>query len=192
MFDDCKKKKKRLIITSVGENTEKLQLLYIANGNVKQHSCLENGFSSVQFSSVALPKLLYELGSSLLPMRLYVYAQCVQLSVTQWSVACQAPLSMGFSRQEYQSGLSFHTPGNLPDPGIKPVSSALAGGFFTTKKDTQKGATQKDTYEVRKHTFTQRFVHECSFQKQSKCSSTHAWIMCTVCLYNGTYFGNKS
>ena len=43
---------------------------------------------------------------------------------------CQAPLSMGFPRQEYQSGLSFPSPGDLPDPGIKPASPALASGFF--------------------------------------------------------------
>ena len=52
-----------------------------------------------------------------------------------WTVACQAPLSMGFPRQEYRSGLSCPPPGDLPDPGIKPMShasSALAGGFFTT------------------------------------------------------------
>ena len=49
------------------------------------------------------------------------------------TVAHQAPLSMGFSRQEYWSGLSFPPPGDLPDPGIEPVSSALAGGFFTTE-----------------------------------------------------------
>ena len=47
--------------------------------------------------------------------------------------ACQAPLSMEFSRQEYWSGLPFSTPGALPDPGIKPVSPALAGEFFTTE-----------------------------------------------------------
>ena len=51
-------------------------------------------------------------------------------------VALQALLSMGFSRQEYQSGLSSPSPGDLPDPGIKPAflaSLALAGGFFTTE-----------------------------------------------------------
>ena len=42
------------------------------------------------------------------------------------------PLLMEFSRQGYWSGLPFHTPGNLPDPGIEPASPALAGGFFTT------------------------------------------------------------
>ena len=44
-------------------------------------------------------------------------------SVTPWTVAHQAPLSMGFSRQEYWSGLSFPSPGDLPDPGIKPRSA---------------------------------------------------------------------
>ena len=55
---------------------------------------------------------------------------CVQLFVT-----CQAPLSMGFSRQEYWSRLPFLSPGDLPDPGIEPASRtspALAAGFFTT------------------------------------------------------------
>ena len=52
----------------------------------------------------------------------------VQLS---WTVACQAPLSMRFPRQEYWSGLPFSSPGDLPNPGTEPVSSALAGGFIT-------------------------------------------------------------
>ena len=60
---------------------------------------------------------------------------CVWLSATLWSVAHQAPLSMGFSRQEYWSGLPCLPPGDLSDPGIKPaslMSPALAGGFITT------------------------------------------------------------
>ena len=47
-------------------------------------------------------------------------------------IACQAPLSMEFSRQEYWNGLPFRPPADLPDPGIKALSLALAGGFFTT------------------------------------------------------------
>ena len=57
----------------------------------------------------------------------------VQLFVTPWIVARQAPLSMGFSRHKYWNGVPF--PGPLPDPRIKPaplMSPALAGGFFTT------------------------------------------------------------
>ena len=51
---------------------------------------------------------------------------------TPWTVAYQAPLSLGFYRQKYWSRLPFPSPEDLPDPGIKPVSPALAGGFFTT------------------------------------------------------------
>ena len=57
---------------------------------------------------------------------------CVQLFATPWTVAHQAPLSTGFSRQEYWSGLPCPLPGDLTDPAIKPVSltsPALAGGF---------------------------------------------------------------
>ena len=53
---------------------------------------------------------------------------------TLWTVACQALLSMGFSRQEYWSGLPCPAPGDLPDPGIESASltsPALIGGFFT-------------------------------------------------------------
>ena len=57
----------------------------------------------------------------------------VWLFVTPWTVAYQAPLSKGFSRQEYWSGLPFPSPGYLPNPGLEPVSLALAGGFFTTE-----------------------------------------------------------
>ena len=57
-------------------------------------------------------------------------------SATPWTVALQAPLSVGFSRQVYWSGLPFPTSGHLPDPGIEPsslVSPVMAGGFFTTE-----------------------------------------------------------
>ena len=59
----------------------------------------------------------------------------VRLFATLWTVAHEAPLSMGFSRQEYWSGLPCPPPGDLPDPGIEPtslMSPALAGGFFTS------------------------------------------------------------
>ena len=52
---------------------------------------------------------------------------------TPWTVARQAPLSVGFSRQEYWSGLPFPSPGDLRIPGIKPVSPASAGGFYTAE-----------------------------------------------------------
>ena len=52
-------------------------------------------------------------------------------SLRLWTVAHQAPLSMGFPRQEYWSGLPFPSPGDLPNPGIKLASPALPGKFFT-------------------------------------------------------------
>ena len=59
----------------------------------------------------------------------------VQLFVTLWTVACQAPMSMGFSTQDYWSGLPCLPSGDLPDSGMESVSRrfpALAGRFFTT------------------------------------------------------------
>ena len=63
-------------------------------------------------------------------------AQSCATLVTPWTVALQAPVSMGFPRQEYWSGLPFPSPGELPNPGIETeslTSPALAGGFFTTE-----------------------------------------------------------
>ena len=68
--------------------------------------------------------------------RAQVLQSCpTRLSATPWTVAHQAPLSMGFSRQEYWSGLPCPPPGDLPHPGIEPTSlrsPVLAGGLFTT------------------------------------------------------------
>ena len=55
----------------------------------------------------------------------------------------QAPLFMGFSRQEYGSGLPCPSPGDLPDTGIEPLSPALAGGFFTTEPPGKPMANQR-------------------------------------------------
>ena len=66
----------------------------------------------------------------------YVCAQWfshVWLRVTPWTAACQTPLSMESSRQEHWSRLPFPPPGELPDPGIEPVSPASAASFFTTE-----------------------------------------------------------
>ena len=71
----------------------------------------------------------------------------VQLFVALWTVAHQAPLCMGFSRQEYWNGLPCPPPGDLPHPGIKLaslMSPALVGGFCTTGiKETQIGITTR-------------------------------------------------
>ena len=58
--------------------------------------------------------------------------------MTPWTVACQAPLSKGFPRQEYWSGLLFPSSEDLPDPGLEPESLALAVWFFTTEPPAAK------------------------------------------------------
>ena len=71
-----------------------------------------------------------------LPFQIACIPSRVQLCVTLRTVAHQAPLSVGFSRQEYWSGLPFPYPEDLPDPGVDPVSLtslAFAGEFFTTR-----------------------------------------------------------
>ena len=57
---------------------------------------------------------------------------CVLLFATLWTVPHQAPLSLGFSRQEYWNGLLCPPPGDTPIPRIEPVSVSCKGGFFTT------------------------------------------------------------
>ena len=74
----------------------------------------------------------YSLGLYTISLNLWItcrararHFSCVLLFVTPWTVACQAPLSMGFPRQEYWDGLPFPSPEDLPNPGIKPTSPAL-------------------------------------------------------------------
>ena len=75
-----------------------------------------------------------------------VIKSCLTLgTLTPWTVARQAPLSMGFPRQEFWSGLPFPSPGELPDPGIEPESPALQAeacsvvGFFVVLLGFRKG-----------------------------------------------------
>ena len=65
---------------------------------------------------------------------LFSYSVVSCCFMTSWTIAHQAPLLVGFLRQEYWSGLPFPSPGDLPYPGMEPVSPALASGFFTTKR----------------------------------------------------------
>ena len=78
----------------------------------------------------------------------------VQLFATPWTVARQAPLSMGFPRLEYWSGLPFPIPGDLLDPGIEPMSPALAGGLpFTPGAtwETQERGYLFYTHDIRQY-----------------------------------------
>ena len=64
---------------------------------------------------------------------LVVFAKSCLTLAPPWTVACQAPLSMGFSRQEYWSELPFPSPGDLPNPGIEPGSPALQADSLPTE-----------------------------------------------------------
>ena len=64
---------------------------------------------------------------------------CVRLFANPWTVAYQAPLFMEFFKQEHWKGLPFPPPGGLLDPGIKPVSPALAGRFLTIEPPGKSG-----------------------------------------------------
>ena len=82
-------------------------------------------FFSTGLTLITVDKLFY---FWTLYINIYVCAQslhCVQLFATPWTTVCQVPLSMGFSREEYWSGLPFPPPGHLPNPGIEPGSPAF-------------------------------------------------------------------
>ena len=88
---------------------------------------------------------------------------CVRFFVTLWTVALQAPLSMGFSRQEYWSGLPCPPPGDLSDPGIEPTSlmfAASAGRFFTVSA-TWEAPKQLSNTPVLVHSEIRRSKKKC-------------------------------
>ena len=98
--------------------------------NYKKQSIL-SGWSTLEMEEnhqeVKVGCVIFVCGCVLSPL------SCVRLLVTPWTVACQAPVSTGFSRQEHWSGLPCPRPGDLPDPGLSLCPSpGLAGGFFTT------------------------------------------------------------
>ena len=88
-----------------------------------------------KINMVCLGRGLKERGQVMVPKLWACVLSCsvVSDSLRPHGLGLQAPLSMGFPRQEYWSGLPFPPPGVLPDPKIKPASPARAGGFFTTE-----------------------------------------------------------
>ena len=93
----------------------------------------------------------------------------VQLFVILWTIAHQAPLSMGFSRQEYWSEFPCSPPGNLPDPGIESkslMSPALAGRFFNTSA----------TWEILGVVYGLYYVEICSCSSYFLESFYHRWV----------------
>ena len=94
--------------------------------------------------------------------------------VTPWTVTCQAPLFMGFPRQEYWSGLPFLSPGNLSNPGIEPASSALAREFFTTETSGKPSHTEHGS--INHITASLLLMYESLLEKaMAPHSSTLAW-----------------
>ena len=95
---------------------------------------MNHGIAFYIFQEQVLMELRRALSSLLYMKFIAVYLLSVSFVIT-WTVARQAPLSMAFLLQEYRSGLPFPYPGDLPDlnPGLKPASPELAGGFFAIK-----------------------------------------------------------
>ena len=98
---------------------------------------------------------------------------CVRLFATRWTVAHQAPLSMGFSGQEHWSGLPFPSPGDLPDPGIKPRSPALQADTLTSKPPGKPlDMTTLDSILKSRDYFTNKGASSQSYGF----SSSHVWM----------------
>ena len=100
---------------------------------------------------------------------------CVWLFTTPWTIACQVPLSMEFSRQEYWIGLPFPTPVDLPDPGIEPMPPALAGRFFTTVSHEKPSVQNMFSHKLSK-TFMILFIkdtHTLEVKKVDTQTCTH-------------------
>ena len=97
---------------------------------------MPNSFQTQRVMNKIMKKdLLYATGARVLSR-----FSCVRLLVILWTVAHQAPLSKGFSRQEYWSGLPFPSPGNLPHPGIEPRPSELQADSLPSEPPGNKGA----------------------------------------------------
>ena len=125
------------------------------NDNPLQYSCLENpmgrGAWQATVHGVAKSQPWWSFSSNLIilsswtvflqtsfiwksykPLSFLKWSHLVMSDfATPWTIACKAPLSMGFSRQEYWSGLPFPSPGDLPNPGIEPGSTCIIGRRFT-------------------------------------------------------------
>ena len=89
--------------------------------------------------------------------------------------SCQLPPSVGFPMQEYWSGLSFPPPGDLPNPGIQPVSPALPSRFFTTKPPGK--PLIPDSSVISFQLFVDRFINFTDFSQR-----TNFWFHFILCL----------
>ena len=132
------------------------------NTGVGRHALLQGIFPTQGLNPLLLCLLHWQVGSlPLAPLRKPArFLSRVQLFVTPWTLACQAPLSMGLSRQEYWSGLPFPTPGDLPNPGIELGSPALGGpqSRFPLKCTFSHLMTTSPSYQVTDPHFSSLFL----------------------------------
>ena len=119
----------------------------------------------------------------------YLVASVVSDSATPWTVTHQAPLSMGFSRQECWSGLPFLFPGDLPDPGIEPWSPALLL-FIVGATKFLGGSYRRSMFSFLKNcqTIFQKWLFHFAFSlvtsESSKFRLTSLPTLFTICLFN--------
>ena len=121
-------------------------------------------------------------GQFSLCMCVYVLIHYIRLFVIPWTVAHQAPLSIGFSRQEYWSGLACSLPGALPHLGTEPASftsPALSGRFFTASTTTWEAPLLSMVFPNCAHIF---FVFCCSRRCLSRCKHCSKGAQVPACL----------
>ena len=118
----------------------------------------------------------------------------VQLFSTPWTIAYQAPSSMGFSRQEYWSGLPFPSPGDLPHPGIKPGSPALQADTLTSepagKSYNYQYISRIDLHNIQcisrtnlSYNLLTTFPYSLAYFWQPSVCSLFLWLWVFVCLF---------
>ena len=121
----------------------------------------------------------------------------VQLFATPWTVAYQASASMGFSRQEYWSGLPFPSPGDLPDPGTEPGSPTLEADALTSEPPPYDPAIPllgiyPEETKIEKDTHIPMFIAAlftiARTWKQPRCPSTDEWIKKLWYIYTMEYY----
>ena len=104
----------------------------------------------------------------------------VQLFATPWTVAHQAPLSMGFSRQEYWNGLPCLPPGDLPNPGIKPASPALQADSLPLSQLGILSTVSVNTYNLSQYEARNRNLSHISFMLSEWTPALKFYITCLI------------
>ena len=116
----------------------------------------------------------------------------VPLLVTPWTVARQAPLSMGFSRQEHWSGLPCPAPGDLPDHGTESTPLALAGGFFTTSPISSRSHGSKPNYFPKQGSIPEPDGRQVSDPEERFSARRPKWKTTSACIFPFMLHGARS